>query len=274
MREGRPSFTAAAVAAARGIAGVDPVAIALVDGALAALVRAGRGRTRAAAVNVATLGLVDHVEMRTLAIDAALRDAVAAGVRQLVVLGAGLDARAWRLPELAEVDVFEVDHPATQSFKRARVGGRPPLARRVRFVPVDFQRDALGEALAGAGHDAGAPTAWLWEGVVPYLPRPAVRATLADIGERSASRSRLMATYATPQATSLGPTFVRAARASFRVMGEPLVGLIATEALHAELGRVSFRVLDDASARDWAERHGGGRRRLMLLDERLVVAVR
>jgi methyltransferase (TIGR00027 family) len=256
MREGRPSFTAAAVAAARGIAGVDPVAIALVDGALAAL------------------GLVDHVEMRTLAIDAALSDAVAAGVRQLVVLGAGLDARAWRLPDLAGVLVFEVDHPATQNFKRARVGGRAPLARQVRFVPVDFQRDALGESLANAGHDAGTPTAWLWEGVVPYLPRPAVRATLQDIGDRSAPQSRLMATYATPQATALGPTFVRAVRASFRVMGEPLVGLIATDSLHGELERVGFRVVDDASARDWADRHGAGRHRLMLVDERLVVAVR
>src|ERR1019366_6924465 len=89
MREGKPSFTAAAVAAARGIARVDPLAMALVDGPLSFVMRVGRvGRGPAAAINLATLGLVDHIEMRTLAIDATLREAIEAGVRQLVVLGA------------------------------------------------------------------------------------------------------------------------------------------------------------------------------------------
>src|ERR1700733_11060515 len=127
MREGKPSFTAAAVAAARGIARVDPVAASLVEGPLSLLMRAGRsGRASAAVINAAALGLVDHVEMRTRAIDEALCQAVKAGVHQLVILGAGLDARAWRMPELAETHVFEVDHPSTQAYKRGRVGTRAP----------------------------------------------------------------------------------------------------------------------------------------------------
>jgi methyltransferase (TIGR00027 family) len=274
MRAGRPSFTAAAVAAARGIARVDPYADALVGGPLAVVVRAGRGGTaRAAAVNVATLGMVDHVEMRTRAIDAAVREAIAAGSRQLVILGAGLDARAWRMQELAGAVVFEVDHPATQAYKRARIAGRAAAAREVRFVGVDFERDALGEALGRAGHDASAPTVWLWEGVTPYLAPPAIRATLAALAARSAPESRIAVTYGTPRGSPFGPAAMRLARLGFRAIGEQLRGLLTPQAMHAELARAGFRLLEDTSARDWGARFGGGRPRLLLVDERLAVAV-
>lgn len=274
MREGKPSFTAAAVAAARGIARVDPLAMALVDGPLSFVMRAGRvGRAPAAVVNLATLGLVDHIEMRTLAIDAALREAVDAGVRQLVVLGAGLDARAWRMPELAETRVFEVDHPSTQAYKRARVGARSPSAKDVTFVAVDFAKDSLEEAMARSGHDATAPTFWLWEGVTPYLPLAAIRATLAAVASRSAKGSRIAVTYGTPAGSSLGPTAVRAARVAFRMIGEALVGLLSPEAMHEELADVGYRLLEDLSAEEWGARFGGGKRRFLFVDEHLAVAV-
>lgn len=274
MREGKPSFTAAAVAAARGIARVDPLAMALVDGPLSFVMRAGRtGRASAAVVNLATLGLVDHIEMRTLAIDAALREAVDAGVRQLVVLGAGLDARAWRMPELAETHVFEVDHPSTQAYKRARVGERSPAAKEVRFVAVDFAKDSLEQAMERAGHDAKAPTFWLWEGVTPYLPLEAIRATLAAVASRSAKGSRIAVTYGTPEGSSLGATAVRAARVAFRVIGEALVGLLSPEAMHEELADVGYRLLEDLSAEQWGARFGGGKRRFLFVDEHLAVAV-
>jgi methyltransferase (TIGR00027 family) len=274
MREGKPSFTAAAVAAARGVARVDPLAIGLVDGPLAALVRAGRaGPLRAAAINVATLGLVDHVEMRTRALDEAVSAGVAAGIAQLVVLGAGLDARAWRMDDLADVRVFEVDHPSTQAYKRARVGGRAPAACAVAFVPVDFARDSLGDALAAAGHDAGAPTFWLWEGVTPYLPMPATRATLAAVAARSAPGSRIAVTYGTPEGSPFGPTAMRAARLAFRALGEELLGLMTPEAMRSALEDAGFQVVDDASAVEWGARHGGDRRRVLLVRERLAIAV-
>jgi methyltransferase (TIGR00027 family) len=274
MREGKPSFTAAAVAAARAVAGVDPLAQGLVDGTLAWLVRAGRaGRGPAAALNVATLGLLDHIEMRTRAIDAAVREGVAGGTAQLVILGAGLDARAWRMADLAPVQVFEVDHPSTQAFKRARVGCRRPTARDVRFVAVDFARDDLGDALADAGHDAQAPTFWIWEGVTPYLPREAVRATLGAVANRSAAHSRIAVTYGTPVGSPLGPTAVRVARVAFRAMGEELVGLITLDDMHAELAMAGFHVIDDTPASEWGARYGGKKRRLLLVDERLAVAL-
>jgi methyltransferase (TIGR00027 family) len=272
MREGRASFTARAVSAARGIAGVDPVAADLVDGALGWLLRASSHRAARAAVNFGTLGLVDHAELRTRAIDAVVRDAVEAGIRQLVVLGAGLDARAWRMPELADALVFEVDHPSTQAYKRARIEASRPRAREVRFVAIDFERDDLGDVLASAGHDDAAPTLWLWEGVTPYLGIDAMRATLACLVRRSAPDSRLAVTYATPEASSRGPALVRVALVGFRAIGEPLRGLIRPAAMRAELERAGLRVVDDTDPQDWAASFGGARERVFAVDEHLAVA--
>ena len=103
---------------------------------------------------------------RTLAIDEAVTAKLSS---QLVILGAGLDGRAWRLKELADVDVFEVDHPASQADKQSRLGRLEPTARSVRFVPVDLSRDSLGDALTAAGHDRTIGTTWICEGVVSYL---------------------------------------------------------------------------------------------------------
>lgn len=129
---------------------------------------------------------------RTIAID----DAVAELKNpQLVILGAGLDARAWRMPVLADVSVFEVDHPDSQRDKRARIGTRAPVAKALNMVAVDFTRDSLAAELARAGHDKAIPTTWIWEGVVPYLTPAQVEATLKVIAERSAPGSRLVIAY-------------------------------------------------------------------------------
>jgi methyltransferase (TIGR00027 family) len=147
---------------------------------------------------------------RTVAIDDAIRARLSP---QLVILGAGLDGRAWRMPELAGVAVFEVDQPATQQDKRDRaagVSGMPPA-----FVPVDFGRDRLGDALAAAGHRAGLATTWVWEGVVPYLTRAEVAATVTAVGESSAPDSRLIVNFQVPAtSTKLGRLVARALMAS------------------------------------------------------------
>src|SRR5439155_3238304 len=99
---------------------------------------------------------------------------------------------AWRMPELAEVAMFEVDHPASQQDKRDRVGDRSPMVGTHRWVPVDLAGSALGPALEAAGHDPARTTTWIWEGVVPYLTRPQVEATVDDVSARSAPGSRLV----------------------------------------------------------------------------------
>jgi methyltransferase (TIGR00027 family) len=272
VRDGRPSFTAAFVATARAAAGIDPIEPALLGTPGALLARAASVRGAGAALNVLALGLFDHIELRTRAIDAAVREAIRAGIAQLVILGAGQDARAWRMPVLAGAVVLEVDHPSSQARKRAGMGGRRPRARDVAFVPVDFERDSLADALERAGHRAGAPTLWIWEGVTPYLDLAAVRATLDAVAARSAPGSRLAVTYVTPRGSRLGGPFMGPARAAFAAMGEPLRALLSPGAMAAELARVGFSVAADTSPRQWAAAHGRGRR-LLLLDERLAVGI-
>src|SRR5207244_5763641 len=130
-------------------------------------IRAGKSSRRLEMSRV----MADLMALRTSAIDAAVRDALAAGATQLVILGAGYDGRAWRMSELAGVKVFEVDHPATQGDKRAHLAELPPATGVVTFVAVDFERESLGAALDRAGHDRSSPTCWIWEGVVMYLTR-------------------------------------------------------------------------------------------------------
>lgn len=107
--------------------------------------------------------LAEMMAARTVAIDNAIR---AASGRQVVILGAGLDGRAWRMPDLRDATVFEVDHPDSQREKMARVSRLTQTARNVRFVSVDFERDLLGEKLASAGHAPASASTWVWEGVV------------------------------------------------------------------------------------------------------------
>ncbi|SCL49810.1 class I SAM-dependent methyltransferase [Micromonospora chersina] len=147
---------------------------------------------------------------RTIAIDDAIR---AHPSPQVVILGGGLDGRAWRMPELAGVAVFEVDQPATQQDKRERaagLSGTPP-----RYVPVDFGRDRLAATLADHGHRADLATTWVWEGVVPYLTRAAVAATVADVAACSAPGSRLVVNFQSPAtSTALGRVVARLLTAS------------------------------------------------------------
>jgi methyltransferase (TIGR00027 family) len=130
---------------------------------------------------------------RTVVIDDAVR---AHGSPQVVILGAGLDGRAWRMPELLGRPLFEVDQPASQQDKRERaraLPGAPPA-----FVPVEFGEDALGRALTDAGHRAGRATTWVWEGVVPYLTPAEVEATLGEVAASSAPGSRLIVNFQAP----------------------------------------------------------------------------
>jgi len=105
-----------------------------------------------------------------------LAAAVARGVRQVVVLGAGLDTTALRNPGIA---VFEVDHPATQDWKRQQLAHMNiALPDSLRFAAIDFESQALCDGLAGSGFDSARPAFFVWLGVVPYLTRDAIEASL------------------------------------------------------------------------------------------------
>jgi len=174
---------------------------------------------------------------RTVAIDDAVREASSP---QLVILGAGLDGRAWRMRELGKTTVFEVDHPDTQREKRERVAALSQAARDVRFTPVDFTRDSLDDALTAAGHDPALATTWLWEGVVMYLMPADIEATLAVIKRRSTSGSRLIVMYHSPalMLRLIGPIVRR--------MGEPLRSSFTADTMRALVARYGFGVVWDA----------------------------
>jgi methyltransferase (TIGR00027 family) len=134
---------------------------------------------------------------RTKAFDDAMLDALKAGARQVVVLGAGFDSRGYRFQSrLSGVRFIEVDQPATQEYKRRRVAeilGTAPA--NVAYVPMDFTKDNLLEQLRKGGYSEQQQTFFLWEGVVFYLPESAVKETLHFVRDHAAPGSRLAFNY-------------------------------------------------------------------------------
>ena len=153
---------------------------------------------------------------RTVAIDEVIREHDAA---QLVILGAGLDARAWRMSELSHVTVFEVDHAASQQDKLRRIRDRTPSALRVVSVEIDLATQPLSPALEISGYDRQVVSTWVWEGVVPYLVADDVRSAVAQVAELCTAGSLLVVNY---QAKSAWVTFMRGAmRLMLRVTRQP-----------------------------------------------------
>jgi methyltransferase (TIGR00027 family) len=183
------------------------------------------------------------MQFRTVGLDQAIRSAPP--FDQLVILGAGLDGRAWRLPALARARVFELDHPATQAWKREIATPIAPLAREVRFVPIDFGREDPAERLPAAGFDPGRTTFWLWEGVAMYLAPEAVLRTLAATAGLSAPGSRLALTYRSQQREALPLSFLLA------TLGEPYRSAFAPAELAEAAHRAGWDTLSDSGVRDW-----------------------
>src|SRR5215470_14360716 len=128
-----------------------------------------------------------------------LAQAVARGVTQYVLLGAGLDTFAHRNP-YPNLHVYEVDHPATQQWKRNLLAqNKIAIPESLTYVPVDFEHQQLAAQLAEAGHDITQPSFFAWLGVVPYLTHEAFRSTLALIANSPAGSGVVM-DYAQPRA--------------------------------------------------------------------------
>lgn len=164
----------------------DPYAQMFLD---AAATRGWRPPTGAMAQRIRAIG--NYAASRTKWFDEFFVAAGAAGIRQSVILAAGLDARAWRLPWIQESVVFEIDQPQVLQFKEEVLAARGavPKARYV-AVPVDLRQD-WPKALRDAGFDATQPTAWSVEGLLPYLPAEAQDLLFERITELSARDSRI-----------------------------------------------------------------------------------
>jgi methyltransferase (TIGR00027 family) len=230
--------------------------------------------TRAAhrVLGLMTHGVTFDVALRTAAIDDVIRDAISDGATQLVLLGAGLDTRAWRMPELERCTVFELDYPSTQAYKRPRIESIEPLAAEVRFGSIDFERQNLAPALLALKFDEAARTIWVCEGVAMFLTRASVDALLDGIGRSSAPGSVVALTYL-PEHRSSGRRHLIQVLAN--AAAEPVKTLLAREELHDSLRRRGLLVWSDEAASDWAARYWPKRAAQRVRDwERLVVAKR
>jgi methyltransferase (TIGR00027 family) len=182
----------------------------------------------------------------------ALSEAYARGVRQYLVLGAGLDTFAYR-SERSSLRVFEVDHPATQAWKRERLAAAgiaiPPF---LTFAPIDFEREKLPAALERAAFDATAPAYISWLGVTIYLTRTAVMETIAFVAARPVG-TEMVFDFSTPAAAQ------SALAARVAAADEPWVTFFEPGDLARELTEMGFRRVDvlgprEINARYFAQR--------------------
>ena len=142
-------------------------------------------------------GVNGALAARVKYIDECLAQAIESGFRQLVIIGAGYDTRAYRVPGVKEnLRVFEVDHPLTQKVKTdtiKEIFGQVP--GHVTYLPMEFGRDRLDEKLVQAGYDVRQKTLFVVEGLLMYIPPPAVETLLAFIRSASGSGSALVADF-------------------------------------------------------------------------------
>jgi methyltransferase (TIGR00027 family) len=202
---------------------------------------------------------------RTRLIDDWLKEGLADGIRQVVLLGAGFDFRPYRLPELADCRVIEIDHPATQPAKQeqvARLLGRVP--DHVTFVAADLTRDDLRAILESLGM-AAARVIYLCEGVMHYLGAAAVDGMLRAIATSSAAASRLVFTYLHGGLLDGSTTFDGAHLPMSNVAsaGEPWLWGLAPPEMPAFLAERGFTLTADVGADEYRARYWGERGRRM-----------
>ncbi|SFG93706.1 methyltransferase, TIGR00027 family [Desulfotomaculum arcticum] len=193
----------------------------------------------------------------------ALEEAVRQGVRQYVILGAGLDTFAFRRPEmLGQLQVFELDHPATQDFKRSRIaelGWEPPA--QLHFVPVDFTRESLAAALARSSYDSRALSFFSWLGVTYYLPRQAIFDTLCSFAGITPAGSTIIFDYLDTEAFVPGKAAgrMKMAMEKCREWGEPMITGFDPAALAGDLAQQGLRLRENLSPADIEKRYFQGR---------------
>jgi len=269
VRQGEPSRSALRVATLRAVHQLldeplvlpDPMALPLLGASTEAALR----NDPFVLNDPLARGLRAALVARSRFIEDELSRCVAAGARQYILLGAGLDTFAYRNPYGDErLHVFEVDHPATQRWKQqllteARIGVPGSLA----FVPVDFELDDLGEALRQAGFRADQPACVSWMGVTMYLTAAAAFRTLGTVAGFAAGSS-LCFDYRVPTAmlNPLERAISEAFEQQLAAIGEPWLSAFDPTRLRSQLLELGFRCAesatpDDLNARYFARRKDG-----------------
>jgi len=258
MQSGQPSRTARAAAVHRAVHQLlekgrifaDPLALRILGEDVEPLARDVEQNPHRRAMRI-------FIAVRTRFAEDALTAAVSQGVRQLVVLGAGLDTYAYRGPMRDRLRIFEVDHPATQAWKRQRLAEADiPLPPNLTFAPVDFERETLRDGLAAAGFDPVQRSFFIWLGVVPYLTEEAAFATLSFIGSLPGG-AQVVFDYSNPPDSLSGEMrAVHDARAAHVAeIGESWVSYFESDALAARLRTFGFTEVEDLGPPQIAARY-------------------
>jgi methyltransferase (TIGR00027 family) len=208
-----------------------------------------------------TRALRFFIAARSAYAEAKLAEAVAnRGVSQLVVLGAGFDTFGLRNPFGPALRVFEVDHPATQTWKRERLAAMGiAVPEWLSFTGVDFERESFPERLKATGFHPSQRSFVFWLGVTMYLTGEAVDAALAAVA-RWPGGGEIVFDYAEPSTADMSEG-ARAARDALAqrvaAIGEPLIGLMEPKSLHSQLSEFGYAKVEDLSGFDLAERFLG-----------------
>jgi methyltransferase (TIGR00027 family) len=264
MDEGQPSQTAQFTAVLRAAHQIlddpkilnDPLALRIIGGEAESRLRANLPRFQA----IQTLRA--FIVLRSRYAEDELARAVERGVRQYVILGAGLDTFPYRNPyQVSNLRLFEVDHPATQPWKRSRLREAAiAIPDSLNFAPIDFEKQTLLEGLTLAGFKTNQPAFFSMLGVVIYLTREAVRETLKGIASLP-SRSEIVFDYAVPS-TAISDR-ERSAREALAkrtaAIGEPWVTYFDPDDLAGELHRLGFNAVEDLQPGEANDRYFKGR---------------
>ncbi|HVW54857.1 MAG TPA: SAM-dependent methyltransferase [Rhizobiaceae bacterium] len=250
MDHKQPSMTALRVARLRARHQISSFASVFVDPYAIPLL--GEGEPLAAdlaAEDVFTNRLRLFVVARSRFAEDSLAAAVKRGVRQVVVLGAGLDTLSLRNPHRTTgLRIFEVDHPATQAWKRQMlVAAAIAEPEATVFVPVDFERQRLPEELSLHGYHMDEPGFFIWLGVVPYLTREAIFSTLSFIA--AVPGSEVVFDYGEPPESREEParTMLLERARKLAEKGEPWISFFDPDALAADLEKTGFDEIEDLS---------------------------
>jgi methyltransferase (TIGR00027 family) len=205
-------------------------------------------------------GLRAHVVLRSRFAEDRLSDAVARGVAQYVILGAGGDTFAYRQPGWARsIRVFEVDHVATQEDKRQRLAAAGiDVPANVRYVPLDFETTSLRDGLVAGGVDLAAPTFFSWLGVTMYLTEAAIDAVLTTVAAFGPG-SEIVFTYARRERAARDPADGPSLADIAAAMDEPWLSYFDVDELDRKLSSfgfsdVYFLTAADADVRYFANR--------------------
>lgn len=195
--------------------------------------------------------------------ESCLQQFIAAGHNQFVLLGAGFDSTALREPPwLNGVRVIEVDHPATQAVKLARISRLGhQLNDQFEAVAVDFEHEGLASALTRSSFDRTAPALFAWQGVIYYLTDAAIRDTLGGVAEVAVPGSELLFDFLLPeqQTADADRRVLSLARMVTARMGERYISYHSVDDVTALLDEAGFDVIEVALGRDLEARYCAGR---------------